>query len=94
LIIEAYAILFEHLADCYPSLRDAHDRALQYAEANFSLDDIRDAWVLCSTVPEPQPARPHWSHFGLRRPVLSGETLVARRLKPGRREPESTPAAQ
>ena len=51
LLIEAYAILVEHLADTRQELIAAHDRAASYARARYTPEEVRDAWNLCAAAP-------------------------------------------
>jgi len=57
LIIEAYAIVVEQLADGLASLGEAHDRALSFAAAQYDLEVVRTAREACAAAPENQTAR-------------------------------------
>ena len=51
LIIEAYAIVVEQLAEGQRALIDAHERAMSYASFRYSPDEIRIACNACATAP-------------------------------------------
>jgi hypothetical protein len=57
LIIEAYAIVVEQLSDGHESLIEAHYRALGYAEARYSPDEIRAARDACGAASENHAVR-------------------------------------
>jgi len=48
LIIEAYAIVVEQLAEGHRALIDAHERAMSYASFRYSPDEIRIACNACA----------------------------------------------
>ena len=51
LLIEAYALLVEHLADTRGELIAAHDRAATYARARYTAEEVRAAWDACAAAP-------------------------------------------
>jgi hypothetical protein len=57
LIIDAYAIVVEQLADGHASLGEAHDGAVSYAETHYSADEVRTAREACAADPDNQTAR-------------------------------------
>ena len=52
LIIEAYAIVVQQLFDGHGSLGEAHERALSYAETQYTPDQIRAALGACAAASE------------------------------------------
>jgi hypothetical protein len=57
LIIEAYVIVVEQLADGHASLGEAHDRALSYARSQYAEDQILAAREACAAAAENQTGR-------------------------------------
>jgi hypothetical protein len=57
LIIEAYAIVVEQLADGHATLGEAHDRAVSFAKAQYGLEEVRTAREACAADPANQTAR-------------------------------------
>jgi hypothetical protein len=81
LIIEAYAIVVEQLAEGQQDLIDAHERAMSYASFHYSPGEIRNACNACATAPGNSNILLHYLTTFCARPSVTAATGQAAKFR-------------